>query len=391
MAIEITEIRDRATLAALAPEWSALAARMPSSATPYMTPEFQLPWIAAAGPAWHCRALVARRDGRMIGLAPLFERRIGRFGITLAIRSFPIRGTTPPIDVVTDDDPAAVVSAMLRHLRADRSWDLLRLHSIAADSPTIAALRATAPSLGMSLAETAMPSTLVVPIEGSWEDFRASLGKKFRQNLRRGWTALERTGVPGLVTYPGEITDLEQALDWAQDVIRRSWKKLPEDSDAERAFLLSCARSFADRGWLRLRFLTLDGRPIAYLFDVDFQGSAYPFHSAYDLAHQAGGAGQLLLHYALEKSWQRGHRVFDFFGGSDYLSRWTEVERHFTEVRIVNAGLVSRLKAEIYARIHARRHQSARQQTVELREALKDASRPATERGSKPQGDSERA
>lgn len=391
MAIEITEIRDRAALAALAPEWGALVARMPSSATPYLTPEFQLPWIAAAGPSWECRALVARREGRMIGLAPLFERRIGRFGVTLAIRSFPIRGTTPPVDIVTDDDPAEVVRLMLRHLRADRSWDLLRLHSIATDSPTIAALRATAPSLGMRFAEAAMPSTLVVPIEGRWEDFRASLSGKFRQNLRRGWAGLERTGTPALVTYPGEISDFDRAIDWAQDVIRRSWKKLPEDSGAERAFLLACARTFADKDWLRLRFLTLDGRPIAYLFDVDFQGSAYPFHNAYDLAYQRGGVGQLLFHYALEESWKRGHRVFDFFGGSDYISRWTNVERRFSEIRIVNSGPVARLKAAIYARVHERRHGAARQQTVELREALKDASRPTTDHAAKAQVDNDRA
>ena len=65
-------IRDKASLAAIEPEWRLLWERCPE-ATPFQHPAWLLPWCRAFAPRV-LSAIALRRGGRLIGLLPSFVR-----------------------------------------------------------------------------------------------------------------------------------------------------------------------------------------------------------------------------------------------------------------------------------------------------------------------------
>jgi hypothetical protein len=367
--ITASEIRDVVGLAALRDEWTALLERS-NNGSPYNTPEFLLPWIGRLRRSWSCRALVAHSRGKLIGLAPFFERRVGPYRLGPTIRSFPMQGTTPPFDIVASERVEEVSRMFLHYLCDQRGWDLLWLHAIPSNSPALPVLQQTAAALGMSCVLQQTGRSFFVPIEGTWDQYLMSQNKKFRQNNRRGWQALKRLGKPRVVTYPGDVADLETAMTYVRTTLAASWKGSDGASSNESVFLNECANQFDARGQLLLRFLFLDDTPIAHLLQIYYKECSFAVHNGYNLEFQRASPGAILIHDALRDSFERRHRIFDFSGSRDYLRRWSDHEMPITEMRLMNLSSLSRLKSHIFFKVRSRRYAAARR-VVDLKKLAK--------------------
>jgi CelD/BcsL family acetyltransferase involved in cellulose biosynthesis len=374
--IEVSEITDLALLEQMRDDWSELVAAC-GNPSPYITPEFLIPWMRSLDQGWECRVLVARQGKRTVGLAPLFDRLIRRFAISCVIRSFPLRGTTPPFDIIVGEPADDIVRAILQYLCRSGGWDILWLHGISHSSATLPYIGVIASEFNLSCHIEISEHSLMVPIRGSWDAFLASHSKKFRQNIRRAWRALEQLGTPRIITYPGSSLTVSVATGFILDVIQRSWKGYQGENDVHGQTILECAREFDRRNWLSLRFLMLDETPIAYLFVIEYRNNAFAYHTAYDLEYQRASPGLFLIQDAVCCAFEKGLGVFDFGGSTDFLKRWTDYEQPITEFRFAKASFTSRIKRSIYFRIRERRHRAALSEVDRKKESGKDALRAA--------------
>lgn len=352
--LRIVELREGSELERIRLAWQDLA-RHCGHDTPYVLPEFLLPWMRRLEGRDDCRFLAAWQDDTLVGLAPVVDRRVRRFGVTLLkLRGFPEAAPTPPCDLLVRSGTGGVVEAFFARWKDDSAWDAIELPTVPAESSSVARLVELARAAGFEATCEAVLETYHLPILGTWQDYHATLSKKTRQNLRRGMRYFERAGSTRFASYPDDMTIVE-ARQLVAQVVFRSWKEHEQGAGGWNAFLRDVLEEFERSANLRLRFLLVDNSAVAYLMEVNFLGCVYAIHNAYDLRFQPGNAGQLMLCHALERAHREGFGRYDFTGNKDYLRRWSKATRTFRRTRIVRPAAAIRVKLRAYDWIHQRR------------------------------------
>jgi CelD/BcsL family acetyltransferase involved in cellulose biosynthesis len=92
-------------------------------------------------------------------------------------------------------------------------------------------------------------------------------------------------------------------------------------------FFRRMARRMLDAGFLRLAFLTLNGKKAATLFAFEYRGSFLLYNSGYDTGEFAHfSPGWVLLAYLIQYAIAAGCHLFDFLQGDE------EYKYHFGSV-----------------------------------------------------------
>ena len=351
--LRVMELNDLASLEALRPAWRELVARLEDD-SPYLTPEFMLPWMRLVQDRYRFRVLAAWDGDHLVGLAPIVERSLARAGIRIVIRSFPVFGASPPFDVMIAGRERDVMRAFAKHWLNSGPWDVMELADVRAESRTAALLGEALEGTGVRLAVTRSKTTCFVPVLAEWQDFLASRPRDLRRNLRRGLRRCEQLGETFFLRYPGHGTTLSQTIDATLKVVDRSWKAPTDDEARWHGFFRDLLTQLDAGGLLSWRCLQVQGEPIAYLVELDYRKALHPFHIAVDLAHQPLSPGFLVVGDAVRDVHERRYRRLDLGGSADYLHRWGDLTRSFDRLRIVNRSLVSRTKAQLYQWQHQR-------------------------------------
>ena len=340
--IEVEEIAVVEQLAARRDDISALVDRAARDNLPTVDPAFLVPWLHHAERTGQAPCvLLAWRGTTLVGVVPLVRPK-WRFGLGGKALQFPQLGTTPPFDVVAMPELVEEFVIAVGDFLMDRGdWDFIWLHETPAESPASAALRRHAAARGARIRLRQASSYYSVPLAMPWQDFSHGLSSKFKQNLRRGWRACQQLGDTQVLVYPDNSQCLTVAVSMMREVIDRSWKTSAHDA---QELLAALVRSLGDAGKLRLSFLLVDGRPLAYLLEAVHGGRAFAIHNAYDLRHQRLSLGQLMFESAIRAAAERGDSRYEFLGNREYLGRWTAERRIFDETMIVNARVASRFK-----------------------------------------------
>jgi CelD/BcsL family acetyltransferase involved in cellulose biosynthesis len=91
----------------------------------------------------------------------------------------------------------------------------------------------------------------------------------------------------------------------------------------------------AARGWLRLAFLRLDGRPLAFDFCLETGDAFYALKGGYDIDYRRFGPGSLLTYESLRRGYANGLRSYEFLGTDDpYKLQWTPTTRERVRLQI---------------------------------------------------------
>src|SRR3954467_2334783 len=118
--LETRIVREVEQLAALGPSWSRLWQRCPN-ATVFQSPEWLLAWWRAFCPGEIMSATV-ERDGRLLGLAPLYLES-GTAGGSLLTLGISI---SDYVDVLIDPaDAVPVAEALIDTLLRESCWELI--------------------------------------------------------------------------------------------------------------------------------------------------------------------------------------------------------------------------------------------------------------------------
>jgi CelD/BcsL family acetyltransferase involved in cellulose biosynthesis len=221
-------------------------------------------------------------------------------------------------------------------------------------------LRDTLPGRRRSDRRSVLIETITRPpyvsTAGGWDAYIAERPRKFVKELRRLRRRLAEHGSVEFTVHSGE-DGLDAALDEFVALESSGWKAdrgtAITSREANRRFYLDVARWAAERGWLRLASLRLDGRAIAAELDIDCAGSLYSLKCGFDPDHRAFGPGQLLTHDCLKLAFDEGLASYEFLGTDEpYKMNWTTATRERVRVRSFPRTVTGDLSA--LARHHAR-------------------------------------
>jgi CelD/BcsL family acetyltransferase involved in cellulose biosynthesis len=179
---------------------------------------------------------------------------------------------------------------------------------------------AAARAAGRMVVERPMGRSPVVDISGCFEEYVGGLSRNRRKGLRRARRLLEEQGSVSFDIHRG-LAGLDAALQEVFDVESSGWKGARGTAMASRPhtkrFYTDVARWAAERDWLRLAVLRLDGQAIACDYSLEFDGVWYSLKSGYDERYRSVGPGALLLRDQLEYCFERGLSRMELLGNED--------------------------------------------------------------------------
>jgi len=289
-------------------EWDRLADR--TGAVPFLRPGWIEAWWRAFG-AGRLEVLREEGEGRIRALLPVRHRHG-------AVTS-PSNWHSPGFGVLREDQPAGV--ALLAELFARRPAQV-SLGFLGALGPGLDELTGAAETAGYRCLQRTLERSPFVTVDGDWEGYERSLDRSMRSDLRRCRRRLEELG--------RVVLDVEHDtahLDEALAVESLGWKRKAGtaivSAQQTACFYTEVARWAAASGRLRLIFLRVDGRPVAFHLALEDNRTYFPLKGGFDPAFHAQSPGRLLIHATLERAFAVGLRRYEFLGGSDaYKLRW---------------------------------------------------------------------
>jgi CelD/BcsL family acetyltransferase involved in cellulose biosynthesis len=159
----------------------------------------------------------------------------------------------------------------------------------------------------------------------TWDAFLAARAANFRQQVRRYPRRLADHGELAF-RLADDPDRLEHDLDALFALHRARWGG-GTPFLADEAFHRDFARLAFARGWLRLWFLEVDGRPVAALHGFRFAGAESGYQAGRDPGFAGGQVGFVLLAHAVRGALEDGMREFRLLrGGAAYKDRFATAD-----------------------------------------------------------------
>lgn len=314
-------------------EWSSLADRL--GAAPYLYPGWHSAWQAAFG-LGAVRIVAARRDNRLVGVMPMEARRGGL--------SAPTNAQTPGFDILAlDEEAARALAASL--FEARRVY--LSIQPLDADGPALRALSHAAAAHGYRTRVQPVGRAPYLTLAQNVRRHESALSRNLRHDVRRRFRRLCETGSVSIEVSDGRRR-LEDLLREGFEVEAKSWKGRRGTAIAARddttQFYRRLAQWAAEAGWLRLAFLRLDGRAIAFQFDLEPGLRYYSLKIGYDPAFERFSPGKLLLYTMVARAVARGFPTYELLGRNEqWKERWTDNSRARVSFRAFSPSATGRL------------------------------------------------
>ncbi len=290
-------------------EWQALLTQN-SSHRVFYTPGWQRVWWEEFGAGWDLHLLSVRRDGLLVGIAPLMQR-----GPTISSLCDP--EVCDYSDIIAAAGEEGVYAALLDYL-APGEWQALELPCLPGDSPTLTHLVAAAKAKGLRVRTEVRDVCPRVELPPTWDEYLASLSKKQRHELRRKIRRLDEHGSSYRYYAVSTPQSLSQDVD---DFIRLH--RLSNPAKAEfmspemERFFHHLAAHLMDNGELKLYFLEVAGVRVSATFCFDYNDEFSLYNSGFDPAYSALSVGLLLKAFCLKDAIAAGKKRFDFLRGPE--------------------------------------------------------------------------
>ena len=319
LSLELTPAPFHSAAAANAEEWDRLLPQIYLN-TPFATWEWHSLWWKHFGHEGESHLLVAREQGKVIGIVPLYHEASSGY-----LKFIGGEDLSDFLDIlVVKEKEAQVWRQVLEHLeRSPIKARGLDLHSLPANSPTVRVLPLLAEERGYQVKVEVEEVAPVLFLPQSWEAYLALLNTKDRHELRRKMRRAEKASPPLRFRQCAEDECARQDIRSFISLHRKSRPEKEAFMDEERqAFFHDVSQTFARKGWLRLYILEREQEAVAAMLCFDYGESLYLYNSGFDPELSSLSPGIVLIGYCIQDALSRGKRWFDFMRGKeDYKYR----------------------------------------------------------------------
>ncbi|HVW69753.1 MAG TPA: GNAT family N-acetyltransferase [Steroidobacteraceae bacterium] len=330
--------------AALAESWRELQGASPNH-TPFQSWEWNYSWWRHFGRPGRLRLFIVERDGRLIGVAPLFLA-TRYLGWPLHHLAFIARKRADYLDFVVRAGHEREFFEELcpRLLAGSREWRCIDVRDFPESSTNLPHfLRAASASFPLISVQPA-ESCVAVSLEATWESFVATLGKNARRNVGRYRRHLE-ADFPIELRIPATPDERERCFN---DFVRL-YRSLRESEDGAPvygsapalAFEQDICRRGAEAGWFRLYLLYAGGQPVSGCLGYVWNRKFYAGLMARAPEFEKYSIGMTLSGMAIQDCIANHWTEIDFMRGDEsFKYQWGGVRKHNYHVKLSNSGVV---------------------------------------------------
>ena len=338
----------------LEPDWNKLISTADVSV--FQTFEWVSTWWKYFGAGCRLNCLVFRSDDRIVGIAPLFRKKVRMFGIGVATHvQFIGCWLSDYVDmIILPGAEARVLRAFADHLRATSgAWDVLDIQDVNERSPLVKQFPHLLEELGFTVTHyqgNVAPYIELPPTEDRL--LQHSRGYNYRRKVKR----LQEKFKASVELYRYETDDVKGAVEMFSSIHGGRWNSLGHPSAFEderhRAFHIEVSQKFAKRDWLRMFFLKVDHQPIAVNYAFNFRERIYMYQSN---AHASGeimksSPGFVIQCIAMTEGIKEGMKVFDFLRGDEpyKYKEWDAVDSRNYLIRVSPKQPLNRFRFALF-------------------------------------------
>ena len=300
-------------------EWGWLARQTKSS--PFLWPEWISAWWDAFGQG-ELRIFAVYQDGSPVGVLPL--QLLGGVLSSFENLEVPFTGF-----LVKSETAARQLLGALFSQGAPRIDLNFPDYSFVGNREVLISLiREAAEAAGYEvLTRLAQKVPYVDLSKTSLEAYESGLRRNFRRNLHRCRRRLEEEGRLTLEVFDGKER-LEELLEEGFRIEGSGWKDAKgtsiNSSVAKRRFYTEAAQWAAERDWLRLYFLRLDRRVLAFDYCLEHNEILYMIKGGYDPTYKKFSPSMVQLHLILARAFSEGLSTCDLGSGfTPWKREWT--------------------------------------------------------------------
>jgi CelD/BcsL family acetyltransferase involved in cellulose biosynthesis len=315
----------------------------------FLSHEWFTAWFEAYGEGRTPYVLLVEEGHELLGALPLHRgpsRRLPLGGIDLQMMA---NGHSPYADMVARPENArAVRDSLLTHLRTHAlTWERTTLPELSG-ATHLARLTRFLPDSSCGIQQ--QRNAPYIALQGSWEEYRNRLSKRFVKVLRNNRNRVTRDAETRIEC----LRDRDAITAALEDVYRigeKSWQgqsgTAVGSTPANRRFYAELVRLFAPQGRMRLWFLVRDGERVAFEYHLLNGGVEFGLKTGFDRRFEKIGIGTFLDQSILEQLFADSTlREYDLLGDFDfYKQRWTTTARAYYRVTLYGGGWTARARA----------------------------------------------
>jgi hypothetical protein len=207
------------------------------------------------------------------------------------------------------------------------AWDVF-LFTLVENSPSELLIRELAKKNRLRLEKISSQRSPYIVLDKTWDEYFASLPKKFRWNLRNFQKKMGATGDAVHRVFESG-SDLERFQTAVQEIEKASWKEEAGSSLTsnilQERFHQRLMRAAADRGWFSGHVLEFRGEPVSYVWGLTYGNIFYDLKESYKSVHRDFGPGHVLKLSLMERLFASRVAFYDYMGlCEEYKMRWTD-------------------------------------------------------------------
>jgi CelD/BcsL family acetyltransferase involved in cellulose biosynthesis len=358
---EVSFVTSVAGLDALRPDWERCLERS-EGASIFVTFEWLRAWWAHYGAGRTLRIAIARREGRVTGILPLY---VGTASLLPGLPARVLRllgsgaDTSPDYlgPVVETEGAAETLAALCRAAARSPGWDAIELTDVLESSPFLPRMEEACGEAGMAPRRTPGSTILIARLPAAWPEYVATLSRDRAKNMRYVRRAWDKAGAR-FFTWAGD-PPLDAVVDRLAELHRLRWEGRAEkhafSSPSYIAFHRDVMHALAARGRLRLHCLAIGDALVAVYYCYAFGGEVSHFQSGFDPGRQNMSPGSAVMAFAIEQAIAEGARVFDMLKGEyPHKAIWANERRSTVGLRAYRTGVrggLLRLRRRVGARL----------------------------------------
>jgi CelD/BcsL family acetyltransferase involved in cellulose biosynthesis len=320
---DITTITDLAGFNALERPWNSLVTAHNNSL--FLRHEFLRVWLESFAPRERVEILTGwSPEGRLVAALPLMRQRGSIRGIPVKRLVTACNSHSCRFDMIAEN-PAVAGEALFRRLASQDDWDVLRIADVPEGGQSWHLYRA-AIAEGFPVGAWPSQRSPFLPLPPSEEELQGRVSSQLRSSARRKLRQMEKKAPTRIERI--QTSDLAPVLEDFFKLERSGWKgrkgSACDQDEQTRSFYMRLAELAAEKDWLSLFRLTLDGQTAAFHYGLTYDGIYLLPKLAFREEFSDLSPGLVLMHEVLRDCIDRQVRAIDFLGTDDeWKSRWS--------------------------------------------------------------------
>lgn len=322
--LTVTVVRTETELDGMEAGWKELVDK--SDSTVYQSFEWVRTWWKYFRGRRELYCIVCMEDERVVGILPMFREKTSFLGLRVATSlKFIGSGISDYLEpIILPGYEEAFLRVVVDHLgHARKIWDIFEISDVSDSTPISRELmeRFRKSGLGVFSYKGSLSSQVSLP--STWEELLQQLGRHTRHELKRKTQKLMENQEFEVETFGKNADDAEMVVKEMAALHGERWRSLGYgsalDDETNLAFHTELAKKFADRGWLKVYFLKINGTRVAVSYDFFFHKRVYVYqcnaHGPADVMRYS--PGYVLHYFVIKQAIEDGMDIYDMLRGSE--------------------------------------------------------------------------